>query len=161
MPRVSPWADTTPIPALRRDTKTFTCPRTGYTLEITLEALDELGIGRANDLFEDWCAVYVRPPSGKPAARLSLPVVPAQAVTVPKHLLRQVALIQAMDVDPGETPWGLPEWVGLALKHAELWRELMDWANQFNGPVSPNDFGAATVPSSAPPSAPSTPTPSE
>lgn len=159
MPRVSPWADSTPIPALRRDTKTFTCPRTGYALEITLEALDELGIGRANDLFEAWCAVYVKPPNGKAPSRLSLPVVPAQAVSVPRHLLRQVALLQAMDVEAGDAPWGLPEWVGVALKHAELWQEVSEWANQLNGPVPPNDSGVATEASSAPPSAPSTPTP--
>lgn len=161
MAKVSPWATAHEIPALARDTKTFRDPKSGFELTLTFEELDEPGIGRTNDRFEAYVERYL----GAKPQRFALPVVPARSIELSRHLLRRIALFEAMERPPaGEEPYGIAEWLGIALKYRDtIWTEVYEWAvslGAMGSDVRPNDFGAATGTSSEPPSASSTGTPS-
>lgn len=123
MARLDPWDEQylcTALPQLERTLTAAGCPE----LPLTLEALDDLGVGVAVDLSEKYQGDYLHGNAERLALQLGIPS--GQIPRLSKSTLTNIATIQAMQVSAaGEERYELKWWLGIIKKFPALWKATL------------------------------------
>lgn len=119
MPRLSPWDTRIPNRPQRR---TLTVPLPELETELVLqEATDGLLRGQIRDYVDNYCALYVARPGGKPRQILQSP---SGRQPASREFFQELAAAEVMQLPNGEGPMDMAYLLGIAVKLPERWREV-------------------------------------